>query len=165
MNYIFKTVFAFILILIGKLSSAQSGLPDISVTSNKGIAVPLKSIIDTNTVTIISFWATWCVPCINELDALQDKGNGEKINSFKLIAISTDEARTVHRVKILVITKEWSFDVYLDESNEVKRAFNVSNIPFIIVLNKGKIVYQRSGYVPGDEEILLDKIEQLSAGN
>ena len=117
-------------------------------------------------ITIVSFWATWCVPCINELDAIQEKiDDMRKEKPFRLIAISTDEARTVHRVKTLATTREWSFDIYLDESNEVKRAFNVSNIPFIIILNNGKIVYQRLGYVPGDEEILMDKIKQLSAGN
>ncbi len=155
-----------LLVLQTSAITAQSYFPSANLKTLNGSTITVKSVIDSSTITVISFWATWCIPCINELDAVQEEIDDMKEKkSFHLIAISTDEARTVHRVKPMAKTKGWSFDIYLDESNEVKRAFNVSNIPFVLILNKGKIVYQRSGYVPGDEEILFEKIKRLSAGN
>ena len=153
------------MLLVAASSYSQSHLPNIPIATSRGIFVPFKSIIDTNTVTVISFWATWCVPCINELDALQDKVDEGKIKSFKLIAISTDESRTVQKVRPMVKARGWTFDIYLDESNEIKRAFNATNIPFIIAISKGKIVYQKTGYTPGDEEVLIEKINQLNASD
>ncbi len=143
--------------------SAQPGLPDMPLKNLQGATVSLKTAIDSNKVTIISFWATWCVPCINELDALLEKLDETKNTLFQVIAISTDEARTVHKVRPLVKSRGWYFEIYLDESNEVKRAFNVSNIPFVMIVYKGKIVYQKTGYVPGDEAILFEKINQQIA--
>lgn len=151
--------------IISTKSFPQSGLPVLTIKSITGNSVSFSSVIDNNTVTIISFWATWCVPCINELDALQEKLEEKKKQSFQLIAISTDEARTVQKVRPLVKSRGWAFEIYLDESNEIKRAFNVSNIPFVIIVSKGKIVYQKSGYTQGDEDILLEKINQLTIAN
>lgn len=142
--------------------SAQPGLPDVPITNLHGGIVSLKSAIDSNKVTIISFWATWCMPCINELDVLQEKLDETKNPLFQLIAISTDEARTLQKVRPLAKSRGWDFEIYLDESNEVKRAFNVSNIPFVMIVNKGKIVFQKTGYMPGDEAVLFEKINQLT---
>jgi len=162
MNLKYKSTLLSFLLLVSVSSYSQSHLTNIPIATSKGISVPFKSIIDTNTVTVISFWATWCVPCINELDALQDKIDEGKTTLFKLIAISTDESRTVQKVRPLVKSKGWTFDVYLDESNEIKRAYNAINIPYVIVLSKGKIVYQKTGYTPGDEDVLIEKINHLN---
>ncbi len=158
---IFLISFSFILFVA--TISAQPGLPDMPLTNLHGTTVSLKTAIDTTKITIISFWATWCLPCINELDALQEKLDETKNPLFQLIAISTDEARTVQKVRPMVKSRGWNFEIYLDESNEVKRAFNVSNIPFIMMVNEGKIVYQKTGYVPGDEAVLFEKINQQIA--
>jgi thiol-disulfide isomerase/thioredoxin len=159
------TLLPFLLIQVTAMM-AQSYLPVANLKTLNGSSITLKSVIDSSAVSVISFWATWCVPCINELDAIQERIDNKKEEKlFQLIAISTDEARTVKRVNPMVKTKGWNFEIYLDETNEVKRSLNVSNIPFLIIFQKGKIVYQRSGYVPGDEEILFDKIKQLTAGN
>jgi peroxiredoxin len=99
------------------------------------------------------------------LDALQEKLDEKTQQPFHLIAISTDEARTVQKVKPLAKSRGWNFKIYLDESNEIKRAFNVSNIPFVLIVNKGKVVYQKSGYTQGDEDVLLEKIKQVNAAN
>lgn len=154
-------LFFFALIISAK-SFSQSGLPVMTIKSVTGKSVSFSSIIDSNAVTVISFWATWCVPCINELDAMNEKLEEKKQTSFQLIAISTDEARTVQKVRPMVKSRGWNFQIYLDESNEIKRAFNISNIPFLIIVSKGRVVYQKSGYIQGDEDILLEKINQLS---
>jgi len=163
LNY--KSTLLSLALFVSAASYSQTLLPNIPVATSNGLVVPFNSIIDTNRVTVISFWATWCVPCINELDALQDKIDEGKTTSFQLIAISTDEARSVQKVRPLVKSKGWTFDVYLDESNEIKRAFNAINIPYVIVISKGKIVYQKTGYIPGDEDVLIEKINQLNVSN
>lgn len=161
-SIVFLYLFTFI---ISAKSFSQSGLPVLPIKTITGNSIPFLSVIDTNAVTVISFWATWCVPCINELDALQEILDEKKQQPFHLIAISTDEARTIQKVRPLVKSRGWNFEIYLDESNEIKRAFNVSNIPFVIIVNKGKIIYQKSGYAQGDEDVLLEKINQLRTTN
>ena len=54
-----------------------------------------KELNEDNFYHILSFWATWCVPCINELDALNEVYDElSKELKFKVYAISTDDSRT-----------------------------------------------------------------------
>ena len=50
----------------------QTSVPDIDVKDMEGNNVSFKSAIDTNKLTIVSFWATWCGPCIKELEAINE---------------------------------------------------------------------------------------------
>ena len=49
-------------------------------------------------VVILSFWTTWCTPCIDELPALSaiQKNMGDKV---RIIAISLDGAPSIHGIK------------------------------------------------------------------
>ena len=51
-------------------------------------------------IVVLSFWATWCVPCINELDAISEVYE-EWVDEtqVKLIAIATDDTRTKKRIR------------------------------------------------------------------
>ena len=117
--------------------------------------------LDEEKFYILSFWATWCVPCINELDALNEVYDelSNKLN-FKVLAISTDDARTKRRVRPLVNGKRWKFDVLLDENHDLKRALNISGLPHTVITKQNQILHRRVGYAPGEELDLFDKLRQ-----
>jgi thioredoxin-related protein len=83
------------------------------------------------------------------------------VKPFKLIAVSIDDSRTSQRVKPFVTGKGWQFDVYIDVNSELKRAFNVTDVPCVMLIKNNKVVYQHTGYVAGSEEDLFDKIKSL----
>lgn len=132
-----------------------------SLRTLRGETVQLRTLEDTGRVSVIFFWATWCKPCINELDAIQESLGEIPANSVRWIAVSTDETRTSHQVRPMTVVRGWTYEVFLDESNEVRRYFNVSNIPVVIFLKNGNIIYQHTGYAPGDEELLIEKIRKI----
>ena len=95
------------------------------------------------------------MPCINELDAINKDFDKWKLETnVKLVAISTDDARTKRRVRPLVNGKKWNFDVLVDENQTFKRALNINGIPHTIVTKGSKIIYRKIGYKPGEEEDL-----------
>ncbi|MCZ4694852.1 TlpA family protein disulfide reductase [Ancylomarina euxinus] len=112
---------------------------------------------------VLCFWATWCRPCLQELEAINEAmDEWQDEVEFKMIAISTDNSRSSSKVSALVKAQDWQFDVYIDENSDLKRAINVSGIPFCCIINKGEVVWKHSGYQAGSEELILEKLTQLS---
>ncbi len=142
--------------------NAQSTLPQLSLKDTQGKSIDLSE-IDTNTVTVFSFWATWCVPCINELDAINDEYiDWQDETDFKIIAVSIDDTRTSSRVAPLVNGKGWEYQVLLDTNQDFMRSVNATTVPFLIIVKNNKIVYSHSGYTPGSEIELLEKIKEFA---
>ncbi|MEL4456145.1 TlpA family protein disulfide reductase [Lutimonas vermicola] len=151
-----------LLFLFCSLVQAQKRLPKISVKSfnENNLDLNLQSM---EQVLIISFWATWCEPCIKELNAFNKNLSylEEELNS-KLIAISTDDSRTVSRIIPMVSGNSWDFEVYLDTNQKIKRALNIIDIPHTLVVFQNKIVYEHTGYLNGDEDELFKKIVEIN---
>ncbi|MFP4557496.1 MAG: TlpA family protein disulfide reductase [Bacteroidales bacterium] len=113
---------------------------------------------------IVSFWASWCRPCIKELSAIADLyEEWQDETGIKLIAISIDDARTINNVRPLVNARGWEYDFYLDSNGDLRRAMGVTNVPHTFILNgDGEIIYQHTTYTDGAEYDMYDKIQALT---
>lgn len=142
-------------------------LPQQQLKSIKGKIVDTKSFAKNDgKPVLICFFATWCKPCIKELDTYNDLYDDWKEETgVKIIVISTDNARTSSRVGPFVDSKAWDFEFYLDPNGDFKRAMNVVNEPHTFLLDgKGKIVWQHSSYMPGDEKKVYETIKKVAEG-
>jgi peroxiredoxin len=151
------------LFFIGLNLNAQTNLPDVSIANLEGKKISLKNdFSEKDKLYVYSFWATWCTPCINELDEINDlQKTWKKEVNFDVIAVSIDDARTQKRVKPLTNGKEWEFIILLDSNQDLKRALTIVNIPYTIVVKNNTIVHVQNGYVPGNELELFEKLKSL----
>ena len=143
---------------------AQKTLPDTEVTTLQGERVSIADHGANGKLTVLSFWATWCSPCKKELDAIHEVYHewGELYNA-ELVAISVDNARSVAKVAPMVAQKGWNYKVYLDSNQELQKSLNFRVVPQTYIVNgEGEIVYEHTGYVPGDEFDLEMKLEELA---
>ena len=69
----------------------------------------------------------------------------------------------VDKVKPLVDSKGWEYEVVLDPNCDFSRAMNVGTmVPYVFIVDgNGKIVYSHQGYVAGGEEELIEKVREL----
>ena len=149
---LFSSVIFFFILSV----NAQVNIPNITLKTISGKSIESSDILNDREFSIISFWATWCIPCINELDAINELYDSWNENyRIKVLAISTDDARSKKRVRPMVSGKNWAFDVYLDTNQNFKRSLNISGIPHTIIAYGSKIIHRRIGYSPGEEKDLL----------
>jgi len=158
-KFIWLSLTGFILTAFVTLS-----LPDASLKDLNGHEKRFSEIVrNGDHPVIVSFWATWCVPCIKELDAIAEEyPEWQEETGVKLIAVSIDDERTAKRIKPMVNGRGWEYEVYHDYKGELKQKFNIHSVPYLMVIYKGKIVYSRNSYTPGDEEHLYELIRQLN---
>ena len=154
-----KFIFTCIISLFAYFSSSQKFVPEIGLKTLNGESIQSSQVINQDGFTIISFWATWCIPCINELDAINEVifDWNEKEN-ITVLAISTDDSRSKKRVRPLINGKNWGFEIISDTNQEFKRVMGVVGIPHTIVTYKSEIIHRRIGYTPGEEEDLFKVI-------
>lgn len=155
-----KIIFFFFLSILGY---SQNQMPNIELNAISGESINLST--DFNEVDklyVFSFWATWCAPCINELEAMHKKYDTWKESlNVEIIAVSIDDSKTQKRVKPFLNGKGWTYKVLLDANQELKRALSIVNVPYTIVMKNNKIVYISNGYSQGAEEELYIKLKEL----
>ncbi len=167
--YKMKKLFTLVFVLAAGIAFAQTdstsnALPSTVVKNIDGENVNLADYANNGKITIISFWATWCKPCIKELKNVNDLlADWEEDYDVELVAISVDDSRNTARVKPMVSGLGWDFDVLLDPNGDIQRAMNVANPPVTFLLDQnGEIVYKHTGYVEGDELELEEHIIEIA---
>jgi cytochrome c biogenesis protein CcmG, thiol:disulfide interchange protein DsbE len=156
-----------IIICISTFGYAQSETgvtrkaPNFKLENLSGETVELNKEVGDGPI-LLSFWATWCKPCIEELGEYKKLYDQYSDKGFKMFAISTDNEKTVSKVKPFVKSKSYEFPILLDTNSDVARLFYAQSVPFTVVINKdGYIVYSHLGYMRGDEENVKNTVTSL----
>ncbi len=154
----------FAALLITTSVTAQKTLPDVNVKTLDGKEVNIQEYGKNGKLTVLSFWATWCSPCKRELDNIADLyEDWQEDYNAELVAVTIDDARSLPKARTMVNSKGWEYIILSDTNKDLMRALNFQNVPFTFVVDQdGNIVYEHSGYAPGDEEELEDKLKELS---
>jgi peroxiredoxin len=141
----------------------EKTLPDLTLTDMNGKQVNVADLGKTGKITVLDFWATWCVPCKKELNNINDLyDDWKKKYNVAVVAVSIDDSRSSTKVKPYAEGQRWTYDVLLDVNQDLKRQLNIQSVPFTVLIDQnGKIVYTHSGYTEGDENILEDAIAAL----
>ncbi len=152
--------------LVSSVAYAQpTELPDTQVKDlSSGKKVAFNEVHETGKVTLVSFWATWCVPCKKEIRNIREQmGEVKKEADFNFVTVSIDESRAEGLVRSYAKSQGWDFPYYIDPNSDLKRSLNFQTVPFTMVIDKtGKVVYMHSGYEEGGEHEIFDKIKELA---
>lgn len=164
----YKLITSFALAIISFLPQSfaqQTELPTTIIQDLKGQKVNFNTIFEPGKVTLVSIWATWCMPCIKEIKNINAniKQWQEETPDFNYVIISIDDTRALTQVKSMVKSQKWNFPTYLDPNSDLKRSLNFEIPPFTFIVDKeGKIVFMHSGYEEGGEFILYDEVKKVA---
>ena len=160
-----KRFFALLCLIMATSFAWAQQLPDVKVENAQGKIVSVRELSNGKPM-IISYWSIACKPCIQELNAINDAlADWRSEADFEVVAVSVDDARLKASAKAIATSRGWEFICVYDENQELKRAMNVSLTPQSFVVDgQGNIIFSHSGYTPGSEQLLFDKIVELKKG-
>lgn len=115
----------------------------------------------------ILFWATWCVPCTQELPFYQTLYTRYQAQDFHVVAISMDTASTITRVGPAARRLGITYDVVTDLDTRITSQLNPRrSAPFSIwVSREGRITWEMEGFSPAQHEAVESGIRDLVAGS
>ena len=150
-------------LFLGCAAYAQKEMPNVTIKSADNKSFNVKNdFSEKDKIYVFSFWATWCAPCIKELDAINEKyAQWSKELDMEVVAVSVDDSRTQKRVKPLLNGKKWPYQVLLDTNQDLKRALGIVNVRYTVVVKNKKVVYVHNGYSQGAEEELYNQLKKL----
>lgn len=95
-------------------------------------------------VVFVNFWATWCIPCRDEMPALESVYHVYRDRGLVVVGINFKEAAADART--LVQRLGLSFPVVLDRTGAASQAFRVRGLPVSFMLDRdGRMVGKAIG--------------------
>lgn len=160
-----KQILGVLLISLACFSVAVAGdKVDFKLKSVGGDLVELSALCENGPV-LISFWATFCEPCKKEIPHLIELLPEFEEQKLQLVLVSVDSPRSQKKVKPYVQGKGWEVPVLLDTNGKVMKQFKGKNPPYTMIVSaEGEVLYQHSGYKPGDEKELKKTLAELLGG-
>jgi len=152
----------YLIFLFSSLTYSQKNFQRLTLNKVNGEKTDLNQ-LSNDQILLISFWATWCEPCLDELSVFTALEETLKTTyNTKYIAISLDDSRSYSRVIPMINSKNWKFDIYMDKNQKSKYLFNILVIPHTMIVYKNQIIYEHSGFVKGDEKEIIYKLKELN---
>ena len=116
-------------------------------------------------VVLVSFWASWCTPCLKEMPSMQRLQARLADRPFQLLAVNSGES--AHKAKTSSQSYGPELLVLLDPRMEAYNAWGAKVFPTsYLVDTRGRIRYLVQGPMEWDDESVLSAIEgMLKADN
>ena len=132
--------------------------PGFSLQSRDGEQISLGAL--KGDVVMVNFWATWCVPCRQEMPHLQALYERYHDLGFELLAVNVEDNPEGAR--------QWleetpvTFPVLFDPNNQVSKLYNVVAMPSTVLVGRdGTMRFIHHGYKPGYEDEYQTQIRAL----
>ena len=137
--------------------------PSLMVMNNKEKPLILKFNQDLKKKGyVINFWATWCVPCKEELPDLSLLKSKIKKYNIDVFTISIDKKNIKDQLKFLSNNGASNLDHFFDKEMKIFKALKLIGIPTTIIVNEnGFIISKHEGILKWGEDEIINKIKSL----
>jgi thiol-disulfide isomerase/thioredoxin len=135
--------------------------PALTIATRSGEAKELADF--KGAVVLVNLWATWCVPCVEEMPSL-DRLQAKLGDTLKILAISEDRRGAEVVDPFLAKLGIKNLAIYLDPKSAALNEFAVQGLPTSFLINRdGMILGQLEGAAKWDEEPMLSLLQRYIA--
>jgi cytochrome c-type biogenesis protein len=114
---------------------------------------------------IVNVWATWCIPCRQEMPALEALYNEYSSQGLQIVGVSIDGPGTTQRIKSFIDRMGISYTILHDPDDKFSRAFRTIGVPESFLINaNGEIVHSWKGPFDAMSEDTQARVTNLLVG-
>lgn len=107
-------------------------------------------------IVLVSFWATWCIPCRRELPELQ---RISATHAADVVVYSVLYNESPERAAAWQTENGVSLPIFVDKGGRTSRAYQVNALPTTFIIGPdGRVLQHRLGYLPGDLEKVVESL-------
>jgi len=131
--------------------------PDIDLRSVEGLQRKLQQLVSPGRKLLINLWATWCVPCAEEIPQLQRLHPALRDAGVDLVGVSVD-LETVDNVPSYLASRQVSYPVYTTNESAMELLYprGEATVPLTVLLDAdGRILDIYSGWSEESETAVL----------
>ncbi len=111
-------------------------------------------------IVLISFWATWCPPCVREIPSMNKLYADMDKSKFEILAVNIGEKKSI--VKKFLKQNKIDFPVLLDTNKKYYLEWKVYVVPSNYLVDKnGKLIAGSVGAIDWQEKETIEKIKNL----
>jgi len=92
-------------------------------------------------IVMVNFWATWCIPCTEEMPFIQAISDNRSEEDLKILAINFKEGTAT--VRSFIDKEGYTFTVLLDSDGGVNTLYNVDTLPTTFFIDAEGIIKER----------------------
>jgi cytochrome c biogenesis protein CcmG, thiol:disulfide interchange protein DsbE len=128
--------------------------PNFALQSPDGRTVKLSDL--RGQVVLVNFWATWCIPCRDELPAIQQVYSEQKDQGFTVLEVNEQE--TPKAIEEFAATIGAMPPIVLDRDGSVMQQYQLKGLPDTFVVDRQGVVRGLS-YGPVTRQAMLKYID------
>ena len=116
-------------------------------------------------VVIFNFWASWCVPCLEEIPSMVQMKKKLSDDQVLVLAFNTDEDNQLKNINktIKKLNLNNEFSIIADQNSQVALSFGLSAVPATVIYRNGKVVHFSNGPMDFNSEEMILKLKKWSA--
>jgi thiol-disulfide isomerase/thioredoxin len=158
-----QTRLSFLAIVFLAISSAEAKrAPNFDAKNLAGQRQKLSAL--RGRIVVLTFWATWCGPCLEELPRLSQLSQQYAGRGVEFIAASIDNASDRGKVQPFLTNNNIDLNVWVGANSEILQAFGLGEIVpgTVIIDQQGEIV----GRIMGEarDEDVRSRVDWLLEG-
>ena len=114
----------------------------------------------TGRTVVVNFWATWCLPCIKELPALEEAW--QKLQKRDVVLVAVNMGDTPERIRRFLARRPVSFPILMDAGSQTSTPWQIQGLPTTYVVGPdGRIHYGAIGDRDWSSDAILDPVFSL----
>lgn len=101
-----------------------------------GERVSMKELLQPKKSLLLCFWATWCVPCMEELRMVEKKLKADPSLPVTVVTVNVDSSETSSDIPATIAQQKLRFPVILDPKHEIFSRFHQGkSLPFSVLID------------------------------